>query len=154
MGRTCLWQKLQFADKDTSPVFPLKDIRWIEKATGCFLFYSRVVDPTLATALNSIASDQAAPTEQTMRQTKHFLDYCWTHPDATIRYHASDMHLWVDSDVAYLVAPKARSRLAGHFFLSNKPTNPTKPQHNPRLNGLLHTECKLIKHVVTSSTEG
>ena len=64
------------------------------------------------------------------------------------------MHLWVDSDVAYLVTPKARSRLTGHFFLSNKPTNPTKPQHNPKPNGLLHTECKLIKHVVTSSTEG
>ena len=69
-------RKLQFADKDTSPIFPLKDIRWIEKATGCFLFYSHAVDPTMATALNSIASNQAAPTEQTMRRTKLFLDYC------------------------------------------------------------------------------
>ena len=71
------------------------------------------------------------PTDQTMRRTKYFVDYCWTHPNASIQYHVSDMHLWVDSDVAYLVGPKAHSRLAGHYFLSDKPQHEVKPHHNP-----------------------
>ena len=64
------------------------------------------------------------------------------------------MHLWVNSDVAYLVAPKAHSCLAVHYFLSDKPKHAGKPHHNPKPNGPLHTKCKLIKHVVPSSTEG
>jgi hypothetical protein len=37
----------------------------------------------------------------------------WTHPDAIIRYHASDMILNVHSDASYLSAPKAHSQAGG-----------------------------------------
>jgi hypothetical protein len=49
------------------------------------------------------------------------LDYLATHPDATLRYHASDMVLHIHSDASYLSVSNARSRLGGLFFLGNKP---------------------------------
>jgi hypothetical protein len=48
------------------------------------------------------------------------LDYLATHPDATLRYHASDMVLHIHSDASYLSVSNARSRLGGLFFLGNK----------------------------------
>ena len=64
---------------------------------------------------------QSKPTEQTKAKAQQLMDYLHTHPDAYIRYHASDMFLYVDSDAAYLVAPKARSRIAGYFYMSDHP---------------------------------
>ena len=77
------------------------------------------------------------------------MDYLHAYPDAYVRYYASDMVLHVDSDAAYLVAPKARSRVAGYFHLSDHP-NITK---HPKLNGAILVECKTLKHVVSSSAE-
>jgi hypothetical protein len=64
-------------------------------------------------ALLDITTQQAAPTEKTMQRVDQFLDYMWMHPDAIIRYCASDMILNVHSDASYLSAPKARSRAGG-----------------------------------------
>ena len=52
---------------------------------------------------------------KTKDATLMLMDYLHTHPDAKTRYHASDMQLYIDSDAAYLVAPKAKSRIAGYF---------------------------------------
>ena len=41
------------------------------------------------------------------------MDYLYTYPEAYICYYASNMVLHVYSDAAYLVAPKARSRVSG-----------------------------------------
>ena len=59
------------------------------------------------------------------------------------------MCLHVDSDAAYLVLPKARSRLAGNYFLSDLP----KPNTLIRPNGPILTECKTIQTVVASAAE-
>ena len=77
------------------------------------------------------------------------MDYLNTYPNASIRYHASDMILHIDSDAAYLVAPKSRSRVAGFYYLSNHPT----PQHQANLNGSILVECKTLRHVVSSAAE-
>ena len=77
------------------------------------------------------------------------MDYLHTYPEAYIRFYASDMILHVDSDAAYLVAPKARSRIAGYFHLSD---HPNITQH-PKLNGAILVECKTLRHVVSSSAE-
>jgi hypothetical protein len=80
------------------------------------------------------------------------MDYAATYPMAIIRYFASDMILHVDSDVTYLVLPKARSRFAGHYFLSNNPPSPpAKP--NPRPNSDILTVCKTIQGVMASAAE-
>ena len=60
------------------------------------------------------------------------------------------MTLYVDSDAAYLVAPKAKSRIAGFFYCSNKSTT-TPP--SPPLKGPFYVECKILRHVVTSVAE-
>ena len=61
------------------------------------------------------------------------------------------MILYVDSDAAYLVAEKAKSRIAGYYYCRNKTPQNTKP--NPLLNGPIHIECKLLRHVVTSAAK-
>ena len=59
------------------------------------------------------------------------------------------MVIHVDSNATYLVAPKARSRVAGYFHLSDHP-NITK---HPKLNSEILVECKTLRHVVSSSAE-
>ena len=44
-------------------------------------------------ALETLATQQASPTKNTMKKIKQFLDYAATHPDAVVTYHASDMVL-------------------------------------------------------------
>jgi hypothetical protein len=66
--------------------------------------------------LSTIAAVQSIATQHTMDATNQILDYCATHPDATITYRASDMMLRIHSDASYLAEPKARSRGGGHYF--------------------------------------
>ena len=79
------------------------------------------------------------------------MDYAATYPNSIIRYYASDMILHIESDAAYLVLPNARSRVAGHFYLSSHPPAQGKP--SPQHNGPLLTECKTLKNVVASAAE-
>ena len=58
------------------------------------------------------------------------------------------MILYVDSDAAYLVLPKARSRIAGFFRLRNKHNDIHKQK-----NGAILVECKALRWVVTSAAE-
>ena len=64
---------------------------------------------TIHPALNTLSTQQAAPTENTKLLVHKLLDYMYTYPEAVIRYHKSDMCLHVDSDAAFLVLPKAKS---------------------------------------------
>jgi hypothetical protein len=108
-------------------------------------------------ALGTIASAQSTGTEATMQAVTQLLNYCATHPDATIRYSASGMHLHIHSDASYLSELKARSRAGGNFFLSTAPShphaipNPDSP--SPPHNGAIHTHCSIIRAVLASTTE-
>jgi hypothetical protein len=93
----------------------------IQKVTGSVLYFSRAVDPTVLMPLNDIATEQTKATEETQAATNQNLDYLATHPDATIRYHASDMIFNIHSDAYYLSVSKARNRLRGLFFLKTSP---------------------------------
>jgi hypothetical protein len=77
------------------------------------------------------------------------LDYLATHPDATIRYRASDMIMNVHSDASYLSESDARSRACGHFFMGWSPDDgdPIK------LNGAFFTLCAILRFVVASAAE-
>ena len=75
----------------------------------------------MAPSLDDIGTQQAKSTENKKMSTKRLLDYAATYPNAFVRFYASDMMLNIDSDAAYLVQPKARSRIAGYFYLDNKP---------------------------------
>ena len=100
-------------------------------------------------ALNSISSEQASATENTKKKCTQLLVYLATHDNARMRYHASDMVLNIHSDASDLSETRARSRVAGQFFLGSK-SDPTKPIV---LNGALYIMCGILKFVVTFVAE-
>ncbi len=89
---------------------------------------------------------KTAPTVFTTTKIQMLLGSLHTYPNAKIWFYASDMILHVDSDAAYLVAPRAKSHIAGFYYCSNN--TPTPP-----LNGPVHVECRVLQHVVTSVAE-
>jgi hypothetical protein len=119
----------------------------IQKITGSVLYYSRAVDPTVIISLSYIATEQTTAMERTKNAAGQLLDYLVTHPDATIRFHASDMILHMHSDASYLSVSKARSRLVGLFYIGCIPPNEDK------LNGSILNVASVIKNVVPSAAE-
>ena len=65
--------------------------------------------------------------------------------NTVIIYRASDMILSVDSNAAYLVAPKSRIRAGGYHYMSNK--------EGTQFNGLVYVLAKVIKSVMASATK-
>ena len=140
-------RKVQYAKlEDDSPKLNKKDTKNIQSIAGSMLYYGRAIDYTILPAINEIAGNQAAPSLLTKDKASMLLDYLHTHPSAKLRYKESKMILHIDSDAAYLVAPNAKSRIAGYFYLGDG-TRETK------LNAAIHIECCLLKHVVASAAE-
>jgi hypothetical protein len=104
---------------------------------------------TVLMALSSITSEQTKGTERTLEKAYQVLDYLASHPDAVLRFQASDMVLNIHSDASYLSEPKARSRGYGHFFMGSIPRD-GKPI---KLNGAFHTLCSILQCVVVSAAE-
>ena len=63
----------------------------------------------------------------------------------------SNMILHVDSDDAFLVAPKVRSCAAGFYYCGDMHNKSTTPR--TKLNGIIHIKCKTLRHVVASAKE-
>jgi hypothetical protein len=84
--------------QDETPLLTAKQCLSIQKVTGSVLYYARAVDPTFIIPLNDISTEQTKATEKTQVATNKVLDYLSAYPDATIRYHASDMVLHIHSN--------------------------------------------------------
>ena len=142
---------------DNSPSLSPAEIRTVQEAVGTLLYYGRAVDSTLLVALNSIGSQQSKATKKTQDAVAQLFDYVATHPDATVRFHASDMMLHVHSDASYLSCTNARSRAGGHFFLSSRPLHPSRPpgphEKQPPINGPIHIVSSTMKNVLSSAAE-
>jgi hypothetical protein len=84
-----------------------------------------------------------------MGQAKHLLDYLATNPDATIRFHPSNIIMNVHSNALYLSKDNTRSHAYGHFFIgwSAKDCDPIK------LNDAVFTLCANLQFIVTSAAE-
>jgi hypothetical protein len=139
--------KTQYATKDDTPPLATQQCLTIQKITGSVLYYAIVVDPTILLPLNDIATEQTKATEKMQAATNQILDYLATHPDATIRYHASDMVLYIHSDASYLSVSNAHNRLGSLFFLGN-----TQPEHD-QLNGFILSVASVINKLVDSAAE-
>jgi hypothetical protein len=139
--------KTQFTMKDETVPLSAKQCLTIQKVAGSVLYYAQAVDPTVLIPLNDIATEQTKATGKTQATTNQLLDYLATHPDAAIRYHASDMILHIHSDASYLSVSNAQSRLGGLFFLGNK-----SPEQDT-LNGSILNVASVIKNVVASASE-
>ena len=97
------------------------------------------------------------PTEHTNEDITQLLDCLPTHPDAVIRFYASDMVLYVHSDASCLSEPQARSLLGGHFYLSSKPQDPLNMPDPTNLmppnNGYIKRNSTIMKCVLASASE-
>jgi hypothetical protein len=113
--------KTQYDTKDETPPLTAQQCLTIQNVTGSVLYYARAVDPTVLMPLNDIATEQTKATEKTQAATNQLLDYLATHPDATLRYQASDMILHIHSNASYLSVSNARSRLGGLFSWEKNP---------------------------------
>ena len=69
----------------------------------------------MLTALNDIGSQQLLPTEKVKEKIWQLMDYANTYQNMYVWFYASDMQLNVDTDTAFLVLSKTRSRIAGFF---------------------------------------
>ncbi len=138
---------MQYAKQNnTSKTLSKDDKKYIQQVLRTFLYYGRTVNSTMLTALSSITSAQAKPTEETMANVKLLPDYAATHQDAVLMYHASNMVLVVHSNASYLRKPKARSQAGGHFFMSSDTKDPAN-------NGAVLNIPQLIKAVMSSTAE-
>ena len=89
-----------------------------------------------------------------MDEVQQFLDYLASNPNATIRFHASGMILFIHSDASYLLVIKARSRTSGVFSLSYpKPDAITSSQYTTILNGFIFIMCKILRNIMASAAE-
>ena len=104
--------------------------------------------------LNTLAEQQSSPTKNMEAEITHLLDFAATNPSAIIQYKSSNMILHIDSDASYLSDPRARGRTGGHYYLSSLPNYPKKsPNLLPSVNGPIHTEYRILKHMVASAAE-
>ena len=131
------------------------DLKTLQQILGTLLYYARAIDNTMLVAISTLASVQATGTKATLNAAIHLLNYCATHPDAKIRFTASDMILHVHSDASYLSVHGARSRVGGFFFLSQTPpptgytaTSPTAPTNGP-----IHVNSIIMQNVMSSAAE-
>jgi hypothetical protein len=137
------------APSNTSPLLDAAGKKHVQQIVGSFLHYARLVNPATLMVLSAIATQQSAPTEETLTCVNQFLDYMWAHPDAKIRYRASDMSLNIHSDASYLSAPKAQSHAGGYFFLGSIPQD----AELIFINGAIHITCTILKLVAALATE-
>jgi hypothetical protein len=135
-------------DETTSPALSDKDVNKLQQLTGTLLYYVRAVDPTLIMPINVLASEQSRATAVTAEKVIKLLNYCNTHPETKIRYHASDMILHINSDASYLSEKEAKSR-AGGFFNMGTSTKTDKKLTN----GAILIINKVLKHVMSSAAE-
>ena len=108
-------------------------------------------------ALGTLASAQTQGTQATKRAANQLLNYCFTHTNDRVRFHASGMFLAIHSDASYHSEAQARSRVAGHFILSDAltdPANAPKPATAPPPhNGAILIISSILPMVLASATE-
>ena len=147
--------QVQYAqDDDSFPLMSAKTINLMQQIVGTLLYYSIAVDPNMLTNPDSIASQQSRGTKKTYADTLWLLNYAATHPNAKMRYTASDMILYVYSEASYLSEPRARSRAGGHYFLGDDRLDMSMPPTNrPRLNSPIHSISQIMSNVMGSAAE-
>jgi hypothetical protein len=137
---------VQRVEVDTTQPLTPKEIKCVQDIIGTLLYYARAVDPTLLATLSAIAARQCNGTRAVADACNQLLDYVTTHPNAGNRYKACDMVLSVHTDASYLSGPGGKSRVARHFYLSNR--NDEDFNNSAILN--LST---IIKHVMLSASK-
>jgi hypothetical protein len=112
--------RVQTVTTDTTAPLSKECIKRMQDIVGTLLYYGCAADPTILSAISPIASQQAQGMEAMADTCHQLLDYVATHPNADIRYLASNMILLVHTNALYLFKHNARSWASAHFYLTNK----------------------------------
>ena len=131
---------------DDSP--PLSEDRKhrLQQIVGTFLYYARAVDPTMLTAINKIASQQASPTLNVELAANRLLSYAKKWPNASLLIKPSEMILHAHSDASYLSESSSRSRIGGFLFLGNQ-------DNGSFVNAAVEQFSTILSVVVSSAAE-
>jgi hypothetical protein len=76
--------------------------------------------------VNVLFPEQTKSTSATADKIIKLINYCTTHPEATFRYHASDMILNIHNDASYLSEREATIRAGGFFYMGSNIYRNTK----------------------------
>ena len=76
---------VQYATEDMSPLLDAKDKKRVQEVVETLLFHARAVDSTMLPTLNTIEAAQSNSTQNTMEALTKLLNYCATHPNATVQ---------------------------------------------------------------------
>jgi hypothetical protein len=138
--------RVQRVDVNTSAPLSPDAIKRVQDIVGTLLYYGRAVDPTLLTALSSIAARQANGTTAVTEACQQPLNYVVSHPNAEIRYKACNMILAVHTDASYLSEQAGKSCASAHFYL----TNHNNKEFN---NGAILTLSSIIEHFMSFASK-
>ena len=108
----------KYSPEDQGKLLEDSNKKFIQQVLGTFLYYARAIYITILLALNDIIKQQAKPTKSTKKRVNQLFDYMATHPNAIIRFRASDMILNIHSDDSYCSAGRGRSWAGGYFSLA------------------------------------
>ena len=131
---------------DLTAPLSAEQVKHIQDIVGSFIWYGSACDPTLAAALSALGSRQSKATKAVDQAATHLLDYLATHPNASIRYKASDMILAFDTDASYLSEIGGKSRAAAYYYM-------TREGNRSFHNGAIDILSTIIKHVMSSASE-
>jgi hypothetical protein len=84
------------------PSFSPKDVNHLQQLGVTPLYYSISMGLTLIMPVNVLASEQTQAAAETADKIIKLHNYCTPHPEATLRYHVSDMILNIHIDASYL----------------------------------------------------
>ena len=139
---------------NTSPIIESNGITRVQQIVGNLLNYGCAMDNTMFVALMSLAVAQTKITDETALALTKLINYACTHPNATLRYVASNMILHIYSDASYVSETKSCSRVNGLFTLTSRAANTTKPPiATPTPNGAINTISNIMRNVMSSATK-
>jgi hypothetical protein len=93
---------------DSSEPLNAADTLTVQQITGVFLYYARVVDPTILTTVSKLSSALAHPTKTSLEAAYRLCNYAVTWPNATIIFRSSKMQLIIHSDASHLGDSESR----------------------------------------------
>jgi hypothetical protein len=125
-----------------------KDVNRLQQLGATLFYYARAVDPTLIMPFNVLPSEKTRATADTAEKNNKLLNYCTTHPEETLRYHASGMILNIHSDASYLSEREIKSRAGDLFYIGS-----TTDNTNRLTNGAILIISIILKHIMSSAAE-
>ena len=90
-------------EPDLSPPLNPKDTTLVQSIVGLLLYHARAIDCTILPALNTLGTQQVAPTSNTLKLCHRLLNYVATYPNVIIRFHASDMILYESTQMLLIL---------------------------------------------------